>query len=218
MGADRSTGALDGSDFLPPPGRRSLPQLARAAEGCEGCELFAGATQVVFGEGPADARMVLVGEQPGDQEDQQGRPFVGPAGRLLAEGLEAAGIVRDEVYVTNAVKHFYFVERGKRRLHQKPKVRHVRACEPWLRCELDAIRPRVTVALGATAGLSLLGAKYRLTQQRGLVLQSEWVKGAVVGTIHPSALLRMPSHLDRDAAFAEFVRDLKVAKAAQKRG
>lgn len=204
---------IDASDFLPPPGRRSLTQLARAAVACEGCELHRGATQTVFGEGSARASMVLVGEQPGDQEDRQGRPFVGPAGRILDEALEAAGIERRDVYVTNAVKHFYFVERGKRRLHQKPKVRHVRACEPWLRCELEAVRPRVTVALGATAGQALLGSGYRVTRERGRAIESDWPGGPIVGTIHPSAVLRMPDRHEREAAFAEFVRDLEAARA-----
>lgn len=209
----RKTAITDASAFLPPPGRRSLPQLARAAEGCRGCELYQAATQVIFGEGSLGARMVLVGEQPGDQEDKQGRPFVGPAGRVLDEALEAAGIERAEVYVTNAVKHFFFVERGKRRLHQKPKVRHVRACEAWLRCELEAIEPRVTVAMGATAGLALLGSGYRLTRERGRPIESDWPGGPIVGTIHPSAVLRMPSRPEREAAFGGLVEDLKAARA-----
>lgn len=206
--------AADATPFLPREGRRSLPQLARAATRCEGCELYAaGATQVVFGEGPKDARIVLVGEQPGDQEDRQGRPFVGPAGRILAEALDAAEIDRDEVYVTNAVKHFSFEQRGKRRLHQKPKVRHVRACAPWLQCELEAIEPGVTVAMGATAGQALLGPGYRVTKQRGRPISSDWPGGPIVGTIHPSALLRMPTSSDRRAAMAELVRDLQAARA-----
>lgn len=165
----------------------------------------------MLGEGPPDARIVLVGEQPGDQEDRQGRPFVGPAGRLLDEALEAADIDREAVYITNAVKHFYFAQRGKRRLHQKPKARHLRACEPWLRAELEAIEPSVTVALGATAGQALLGPSYRVTTQRGAPIDSKWPGGPVVGTIHPSALLRMPTRSDRDAAMTELVRDLSVA-------
>jgi len=208
------TPRIDAEAFLPAPGRRSLPQLARASKKCQGCELHAmGATQTVFGAGPATARVVLVGEQPGDQEDRQGLPFVGPAGKLLNEALEAAKIARDEVYITNAVKHFYFAERGKRRLHQKPKARHVRACEPWLRCELEAIEPGVTVALGATAGQALLGPGYRVTTQRGRPIESAWPGGPIVGTIHPSALLRMPTRSDRDAAMKELVRDLEAARA-----
>lgn len=215
MAAERAQSA---EDFLPRKGRRSLPQLARAAAACEGCELHKAATQVVFGEGSRGATMVLVGEQPGDKEDRQGRPFVGPAGRLLDEALAEAGIARSEVYVTNAVKHFAFVERGKRRIHQKPKMRHVRACEAWLRCELEAVGPRVTVALGATAGRALLGPGYRVTKSRGVPVESAWPGGPVVGTIHPSALLRLPRGSDRRGPMEELVRDLAGARAVVEGG
>src|SRR3954453_10722212 len=149
------------------PERLSLPALRAAADGCKGCPLFAGATQTVFGEGVPEAEVVLIGEQPGDREDQEGRPFVGPAGRELDQGLEAAGIDRGGVYVTNAVKHFKFEQRGKRRIHQKPNWTEVAACRPWLDAEIELLRPRVIVALGATAAQSLLGKSFRVTQQRG---------------------------------------------------
>src|SRR5437764_9334417 len=158
-----STGSA--ADFLP--ARITLPQLRAASENCHGCDLYCNATQVVFGEGPASARAMFVGEQPGDQEDLAGKPFVGPAGRLLDEGLEEAHIDRGEVYVTNAVKHFKFEQRGKRRIHSKPSARQVAACKPWLKAEVEVIRPDVIVALGATAAQAIFGSSFKVTQHRG---------------------------------------------------
>lgn len=203
--------------FLPPEGHRSLPQLASAARLCEGCELHENATQTVFGRGPADARLMLVGEQPGDEEDTTGEPFVGPAGKLLDDALAAADIDRSTVYVTNTVKHFRNVPRGKRRLHQKPTVEHVRACLPWLREEIERIQPRVVLALGATAGQALLGRTFRVTKQRGELLRSDLFNTDVLGTIHPSAILRMPDPETRRQAFDDFVRDLGSARDAADR-
>lgn len=189
-----------------------LAALAKAAATCEGCELFAPATQVVFGAGPADARCVVVGEQPGDREDVEGEPFVGPAGRLLDKALVEAGIDRTEVWVTNAVKHFHFEQRGKRRIHQTPEAGQITACRPWLEAELDRLRPELIVLLGAVAGRALLGPSFRVTKQRGLLLPwpaDENVQ--VLATLHPSAVLRAD---DRDAAYAGLVADLRVAAEA----
>mgnify|MGYP001374671070 CR=1 FL=1 len=176
----------------------ALPQLAQAARGCHGCDLYKDATQVVFGQGPADARIVIVGEQPGDQEDQQGEPFVGPAGRLLDEA--------------NAVKHFKWTPapRGKRRIHAKPNAAEVRACRPWLEEEIGRIKPDIVLLLGATAGQSLLGSGFRVTKMRGQALRDTPIAAAVVATIHPSAVLRSPDDAARQAAFAELVADLRV--------
>jgi uracil-DNA glycosylase family protein len=195
------------ADFLPP--RPTLVRLREAAAGCRGCHLWVNATQTVFGEGPRTAEVMLVGEQPGDQEDRQGHPFVGPSGRLLDDGLEAAGIDRRRVYVTNAVKHFKFVriELTKRRLHKKPNAAEVRACHPWLEAEIRVIKPRVIVALGATAAQALLGPSFRVTEQRGKPVRSEWAE-AVIATVHPSAVLRAPSDA-RERARTEFFADLK---------
>ena len=205
-------GALSGrsaADFIPP--RPTLAKLREAAARCRGCSLWKGATQTVFGEGPAHARLMLVGEQPGDQEDKAGRPFVGPAGRLLDEGLEAAGLDRGQVYVTNAVKHFKFVrqELTRRRLHKKPTAAEVRACRPWLEWEIRLVRPRLIVALGATAAQALLGAKFKVTEQRGTPIPSEWAD-AVIATVHPSAVLRTPGEV-RERAKREFFEDLQLA-------
>src|SRR5688500_3213028 len=156
------------------PGRRNLTALRAAARECEGCPLYANATQTVFGAGPAKARVVLIGEQPGDAEDEQGLPFVGPAGKLLDRVLDEVGIDRDDVYVTNAVKHFKWTPRGKRRLHAKPNSREIQACHPWLQAELQAIKPPIVVALGATAAQALLGKAFRITRQRGRPVESEW--------------------------------------------
>ena len=199
-----STGSA--ANFIPP--NPTLPKLREAAAGCRGCDLWANATQTVFGEGPRSAEVMLVGEQPGDQEDRQGHPFVGPAGRLLDEGLEEAGIDRSRVYVTNSVKHFKFVviERG-RRLHKKPTVGEVKACNPWLQEEIRLVKPRVVVALGATAAQALLGKQFRVTQSRGKPINSEFAD-AVIATVHPSAVLRAPSDT-RDEARREFLADLK---------
>ena len=186
-----------------------MKALREAAAGCRGCDLYLHATQTVFGEGPVRAKLMFVGEQPGDSEDLQGHPFVGPAGRVLHEGMAAAGIDPDAVYITNAVKHFKFVERGKRRIHATPKVYEVRACRPWLEAELEVVKPALVVALGATAAQTLLGPAFRLTQHRGEVLRSELV-GKLMATLHPSAILRVPSE-ERDEAMRGFVADLKAA-------
>jgi DNA polymerase len=163
----------------------------------------------VFGEGPRGARLFLIGEQPGDEEDKTGKPFVGPAGKLLNRALAAAHIERDDVYITNAVKHFGFVYRGKRRLHSKPIYRSVLACRPWLEAELSAVKPQVVLCLGATASQSLLGTSFSVMRNRGQVLQTPWAKSLVV-SYHPSAILRMPDADARHAAFAAFVRDLEL--------
>jgi uracil-DNA glycosylase len=193
--------------FLPE--RLSLPALRAAAEGCKGCHLFAGATRTVFGEGPADARVMLVGEQPGDKEDLEGRPFVGPAGRELDAGLEAAGLERNKVYVTNAVKHFKFEPRGKRRIHQKPNAAEIAACRPWLDAEIEVVKPEVIVVLGATAAQALLGRSFRVTKQRGEPIPAEPLADWIVATIHPSAILRAPDDT-RQGEREAFARDLKV--------
>jgi uracil-DNA glycosylase len=204
-----STGSA--ADFIP--ARPTLPKLREAAAGCRGCQLWIDATQTVFGEGPRTAEVMLVGEQPGDQEDRQGHPFVGPSGRLLDEGLAAAGIDRRRVYVTNAVKHFKFVriELTRRRLHKKPNTGEVRACRPWLEQELRLIQPRVIVALGSTAAQALLGNQFRVTHQRGQPVQSPLAE-TVIATVHPSAVLRAPSAA-RERARQEFFADLEVVAA-----
>jgi uracil-DNA glycosylase len=193
------------ADVIPP--KPTLPRLREAAAGCRGCHLWINATQTVFGEGPRTAEVMLVGEQPGDLEDRSGHPFVGPAGKLLDSALAQARIDRSRVYVTNSVKHFKFVpiERG-RRLHKKPNAAEVRACNPWLQEEIRLIKPRVIVALGATAAQALLGKQFRVTQDRGKVLRSE-LADAVVATVHPSAILRAPSDT-REQAKREFIADL----------
>jgi uracil-DNA glycosylase len=191
------------------PDRVTLPALREAATVCHGCDLWRAATQTVFGEGAREAEVMFVGEQPGDQEDQQGRPFVGPAGRMLDKALEDVGIDRTRVYVTNAVKHFKWQPRGKRRLHQKPNWAEMTACRPWLDAELEVVKPRVLVALGATAAQALLGRQFRVTQQRGELVDSPLAE-FVIATIHPSAILRAE---DRDAEYAGFVADLERVAA-----
>ena len=219
-GAARFRGA---EQFVPDDA--NLSALADAAASCRGCDLYERATQTVFGAGRARARVMLVGEQPGDAEDRQGKPFVGPAGRLLDRALGEAGIGSSSTYFTNAVKHFRWkpAERGKRRLHEKPSQAQVGACRPWLAAELETVRPRVVVALGATAAGSLFGSGFRLTRERGQLLDwppesgpfqdNESPVRAAVATIHPSAVLRAPDE-DRDDAFAGLVHDLSVAAAA----
>jgi DNA polymerase len=204
MVKDGNNGA---AEFLPD--RLDLDSLRSAAACCEGCDLYRNATQTVFGEGPRQARFMLVGEQPGDQEDRQGHPFVGPAGRILDKGLQEAGIERDDVYLTNAVKHFSFTPRGKRRIHQKPTAAEIDACQPWLNAELAVVRPEVVVVLGATAARSLLGRAFKVTQHRGEPVPLG--ESLAVATIHPSAVLRAP---DRDAAYAGFLADLQAAARA----
>jgi uracil-DNA glycosylase family protein len=198
---------MSAADFIPP--RPTIERLREAAAGCRGCDLWVHATQTVFGEGPQHAEVMLVGEQPGDQEDRQGHPFVGPSGRLLDEALEAAGIDRQRVYVTNAVKHFKFarIELTKRRLHKKPASGEVRACRPWLEEEVRLVRPRVIVALGATAAQALLGPKFKVTEKRGKLVTSDWA-GAIIATVHPSAVLRAPADA-REQAKRDFFTDLR---------
>jgi uracil-DNA glycosylase len=190
------------------PDNAGLSELRKAVQMCRGCDLYRDATQAVFGEGPADASVVLIGEVPGDQEDQQGHPFVGPAGRLLDKALDEAGFDRRAVYVTNAVKHFKFTERGKRRIHQKPGRTEVVACRPWLLAELDGLEPEVIVFLGATAAQSLLGTGFRVTKERGKVVELPDRTERAVATVHPSAVLRSD---DREAAYRDLVADLAVA-------
>lgn len=189
----------------------SLDAVRKRAKHCEACPLYKLGTQTVFGEGPPKARMMLVGEQPGDQEDKAGHPFVGPAGKLLDEALVAAGINRAEVYVTNAVKHFKWKPVGKRRLHQKPSAREIAACRPWLEAELKLLRPSVVVALGATAAQALMGPAFRVTRERGKPFAAPWA-GVFFATVHPSSILRGPPE-EREAALALLVADLKKAAA-----
>src|SRR4051812_22184080 len=191
--------------FVPP--SRSLRTLSAAAHECRGCDLYKRATQVVFGAGPKSARVMFVGEQPGDQEDRRGEPFVGPAGAMLDKALEDAGIPRADVYVTNAVKHFKWEPRGKRRIHKKPRASEIKACRPWLEAELRAVKPQVVVCLGATAAQSMLGAQFKLMQNRGKVVVSPLAE-RVVATIHPSAVLRAPDSEGRRAAYESLVADL----------
>jgi uracil-DNA glycosylase len=199
------------------PDRPTLPRLRAAAAGCTACHLYKLGTQTVFGEGSADADVVFVGEQPGDQEDLAGRPFVGPAGRVLDEGLAAAGIDRSQVYVTNAVKHFKWEPRGKRRIHQKPNWAEMTACRPWLEAELAVVQPDVLVCLGATAAQSLLGRQFRVTKMRGVPVESE-LAPTVMATVHPSSILRAPDEAARQEAMRDFIRDLKaVAKLIKSR-
>jgi uracil-DNA glycosylase len=204
----------DATPFLPE--SRSLSALRDAAAGCRGCHLWQGATQTVFGEGLKRARVMLVGEQPGDREDLAGKPFVGPAGRELDRGLEAAGIARDEAYVTNVVKHFKFEERGRRRIHQTPKRFEIDACKPWLAAELEAVDPEALVLLGATAAKALLGSSFRVTKHRGELLDSE-LAPILSATIHPSAILRAPDDAARAAEREAFAADLHAVAVALKR-
>jgi DNA polymerase len=194
------------------PARPTLPRLREAVDGCRGCPLWRNATQAVFGEGRARAPVMLVGEQPGDQEDLEGRPFVGPAGRVLDDALAEAGIDREATYVTNAVKHFKFEARGKRRIHAKPTWSETMACRPWLEAELAVVRPRVLVCLGATAAQSLLGKQFRVTKQRGAWIESDLAE-LVTATIHPSAILRRRDAESRRAEHARFVDDLRKVAA-----
>ncbi|MBO9553464.1 UdgX family uracil-DNA binding protein [Cellulomonas sp.] len=199
--------------WVPPDG--DVDSLAAAAPACRGCELWAPATQVVFSSGSHDAAMMLVGEQPGDREDREGEPFAGPAGRVLDEALAAAGVDRDVVYLTNAVKHFRFEQRGPRRLHKTPTVAHIRACLPWLTAELAAVRPRVVVALGATAARAVLGREVTIGEVRGHVLDAaDDVPVPTVVTAHPSSVLRIREAADRSAALTALTDDLRTAWAA----
>ncbi|HEX2292240.1 MAG TPA: UdgX family uracil-DNA binding protein [Gaiellaceae bacterium] len=202
----------DGTAAALIPPRPTLRKLREAAAGCQACHLWKLGTQTVFGEGAAGAKLVLVGEQPGDQEDLEGRPFVGPAGRLLDRALEEAGIARDAAYVTNVVKHFKWQPRGKRRIHQKPNADEIRACRPWLEAELEQLEPAALVCLGATAAQALLGRQFRVSRDRGVPVDSG-LAPVVMATVHPSSILRSD---DREAEFARFVEDLsRVAEAVR---
>jgi uracil-DNA glycosylase len=201
----------DAAPFLPE--RRSLKTLREAAAGCRGCHLWRPATQTVFGQGRKSSRVMLVGEQPGDREDLAGNPFVGPAGRELDRGLEAAGIERRDAYLTNVVKHFKFEERGKRRIHQTPKRFEIDACTPWLEAELDVVKPEALVMLGAVAAKALLGSSFKVTQHRGELLESE-LAPIVSATIHPSSILRQRDDASRAAEREAFSDDLRVVAAA----
>ena len=196
------------------PETHKLSVLRAAAPECRGCDLYKHATQVVFGEGPPDSKVVMVGEQPGDEEDKKGHPFVGPAGRLLAKAMHEAELDREKIYVTNAVKHFKFVERGKRRIHAKPGTVEIAACRPWLEAELDAIRPELVVCLGATAAQSLMGRDFRITAERGKFHPHPWAK-ELVATVHPSAILRAIRE-NYDEEYDLFVRDLRIIAARVK--
>jgi DNA polymerase len=204
-------GATSAAEFVPE--TRSLPALRRAAAGCRGCELWRGATQTVFGAGPAKAGLMLVGEQPGDREDVEGEPFVGPAGKLLGRALDEAGVARGDAYLTNAVKHFKWRPRGKRRLHQTPRAGEVEACRPWLAAEVEAVRPGALLALGATAARAVFGPKVKVTKDRGRLLETPLAPLAAV-TVHPSAILRARDHDEREDAFAGLVDDLRAIAAA----
>ncbi|MBV9294895.1 MAG: UdgX family uracil-DNA binding protein [Acidobacteriaceae bacterium] len=189
------------------PASHDLSRLRAAAPACRGCELYQHATQVVFGEGPPDAKVVMVGEQPGDEEDRRGHPFIGPSGKLLSKAMQEAGLDREKIYVTNAVKHFKFLERGKRRIHAKPSGIEISACKPWLEAELAAIEPELVVCLGATAAQSLMGSAFRITASRGKFFPHPWAK-ELTATVHPSAILRAPERYEEE--YELFLRDLRV--------
>jgi uracil-DNA glycosylase family protein len=193
------------------PDDRSLDALKEAAAGCRACDLWQKGTQTVFGEGPPQARVVMVGEQPGDQEDRVGKPFVGPAGQILDQALEAAGIDRSLVYVTNVVKHFKWEPRGKRRLHQRPDREEVATCLPWFEAEIAAVQPRVIVCLGATAAQALLGSDFRVTRQRGQLLAST-LGPPIMATVHPSSILRAADEPSRRLAMDQFIADLRLIR------
>jgi DNA polymerase len=208
MVSDKDNAQIPAEALIPE--QLTIESLREAAAGCQACELWEIGTQTVFGEGKENARLMLVGEQPGDREDVEGHPFVGPAGRILDEALEAAEIPRANVYVTNAVKHFRWERRGKRRLHSKPLQVHIRACRPWLKAEIEAVHPRLLVLLGATAAQSVMGATFRVTQQRGKVLASP-LGVSVLATVHPSSVLRSPDDAARKEAMEGLISDLKAA-------
>jgi len=196
-----------------PPDSTSWSAVREAAKHCEACHLYKRATQTVFGEGPKGAKMMLVGEQPGDSEDVAGKPFVGPAGKIMDRALEEAGIDRSQVYVTNAVKHFKWEPRGKRRIHQKPNSREIAACRPWLEAELRTVKPKLVVAMGATAAQTIFGPSFRVTRERGKVLSSK-LAPKVLATVHPSSLLRQPDEASRQREYKHFVKDLRAAVRA----
>jgi uracil-DNA glycosylase family protein len=196
-----------------PPNTSSLAEVRDAAGECKACHLYKRATQTVFGEGRKDALIMLVGEQPGDYEDREGKPFVGPAGKIMDQALEEAGIDRKEVYVTNAVKHFKWEPRGKRRIHQKPNSREIAACRPWLEAELRLVKPKLLVCLGATAAQTVFGPSFRVTRERGKVLSSKLAQ-RTLATVHPSSLLRQPDEESRQREYERFVVDLRTARRA----
>ena len=202
-------GKASATEFLPK--RRTLATLRAAALSCKGCDLYKNASQTVFGEGAKDARVIFVGEQPGDVEDRLGRPFVGPAGRILDKALAEARIPREQVYVTNAVKHVKFVQQGKRRLHQKPLIRQVISCKPWLQAELEIIHPIVIVCLGATAAQSILSRIVHVTKERGKFLERDFGASVLI-TIHPSAIYRRRGESERREEYRRFVDDLKLVR------
>ena len=197
----------------PVPETADLRELAAAARACTACHLYKRGTQTVFGEGPKRAKLMLLGEQPGDQEDLAGKPFVGPAGKLLDRALADAGIPRDDVYVTNTVKHFKWEPRGKRRIHQKPNSREIAACRPWMEAELRLVRPKLLVCLGSTAAQAIFGPSFRVTKQRGIVLESPFAP-RVLATVHPSSLLRQPDEESRAREYGLFLADLRAAAKA----
>jgi uracil-DNA glycosylase family protein len=197
----------------PVPTRPTLAKLREAVQECHACELYRDATQAVLGEGRPGARTMLVGEQPGDREDIEGHPFVGPAGRILDRALEEAGIERGEVYITNVVKHFKYTMRGKRRIHQRPDAEEIAACRPWLDSELELVKPQVLVCLGATAAKALLGASFKVTRQRGEFVESD-LAPLTTGTVHPSSILRAPDDEARKRAYRDFVEDMRVVAGA----
>jgi DNA polymerase len=196
------------------PSRITLSTLRDASADCRGCPLYKTGTQTVFGEGRKDSRVMMIGEQPGDQEDKAGKPFVGPAGGILDRALEEVGIDRAEVYVTNAVKHFKWEPRGKRRIHAKPNAREVQACKPWVTAEVQVVRPVMVVALGATAAQALMGKDFRITKSRGEIFRDTPYASWLMATVHPSSILRAPSPADRESAYQAFVEDLRVAAHA----
>jgi uracil-DNA glycosylase family protein len=202
---------VDAEPFIPPE-RRDLEALRRASAGCRGCDLYEHATQTVFGAGNGHAAVMMVGEQPGDREDIEGKPFVGPAGALLDRALAESGLDRHRLYVTNAVKHFKWERRGKVRLHKKPGAREVTACKPWLLAEIDAVRPEIVVCLGATAAQALLGAEFRVTRQRGQIMDGPW-ETPTMATVHPSSILRTADQAERESQLARLVEDLRVVVA-----
>ena len=212
--AIRKASSGTAADLIPP--RASLATLRAIAAGCTACPLYADATQTVFGEGPAPATLMLVGETAGDQEDVQGRPFVGPAGKLLDRCLSEAGLDRKQSYVTNVVKHFKFTPRGKRRIHGKPNAMEIRACIPWLKAEIERVKPRMIICLGATAAKALLGASFRVSQQRGAPVPSP-LAPLVMATVHPSSLLRATDDETRHREIERFIADFKTAAKLLKR-
>ena len=210
MATNRAAPFPTAEPFLP--AKITLPTLREASKGCKGCDLYKRGTQTVFGEGPKAALVMFVGEQPGDQEDKAGKPFVGPAGRILDETLDEVGIDRGEVYVTNAVKHFKWEPRGKRRIHSKPSSREVAACKPWLKAEVAVVQPRVIVPMGATAAQAIMGSAFKVTQHRGEPIEGTSWAPVVIATVHPSSILRMPDRSERQRALQQFADDLRVVR------